>query len=88
MVGGLAVKHLTTPGTGLLPGAVTMEADSVTMRRMVIMNLFEYLFANPPFNDSDWPREEDDVRWKFGVPSKGNAKKYSASAIGLSKSNS
>ena len=27
LVGGLAVKYLTTPGTGLLPGAVTMDVD-------------------------------------------------------------
>ena len=30
-------------------------------------------FANPPFNDSDWFRKDDDVRWQFGVPPKGNA---------------
>ncbi|HRQ90151.1 MAG TPA: N-6 DNA methylase, partial [Bacteroidia bacterium] len=29
--------------------------------------------ANPPFNDSDWFRKDDDVRWQFGVPPKGNA---------------
>ena len=28
---------------------------------------------NPPFNDSDWFRKDDDVRWQFGVPPKGNA---------------
>jgi type I restriction enzyme M protein len=33
----------------------------------------DYVLANPPFNDSDWFRAEDDVRWKFGVPPKGNA---------------
>lgn len=34
----------------------------------------DYVLANPPFNDSDWYRKEDDVRWKqFGVPPKGNA---------------
>ena len=27
----------------------------------------------PPFNDSDWFRKDDDVRWQFGVPPKGNA---------------
>ena len=31
------------------------------------------LLANPPFNDSDWVRTDDDVRWQFGVPPKGNA---------------
>ncbi|HHJ3749892.1 TPA: N-6 DNA methylase [Staphylococcus aureus] len=31
--------------------------------------------SNPPFNASDWGREklQDDYRWKFGIPPKGNA---------------
>lgn len=33
----------------------------------------DYVLANPPFNDSDWYRRDDDVRWQFGVPPKGNA---------------
>ncbi len=33
----------------------------------------DYVLANPPFNDSDWFRQDDDVRWAFGVPPKGNA---------------
>jgi len=33
----------------------------------------DYVLANPPFNDSDWHRVDDDVRWKFGTPPKGNA---------------
>jgi len=33
----------------------------------------DYVLANPPFNDSDWFRKDDDVRWKFGIPPKGNA---------------
>jgi len=35
----------------------------------------DFILANPPFNDSDWGVEllQDDVRWKFGVPPKGNA---------------
>src|SRR5438445_4161541 len=35
----------------------------------------DFILANPPFNDSDWGGEllQDDVRWKFGVPSKNNA---------------
>ena len=31
------------------------------------------MLANPPFNDSGWFRKDDDVRWQFGVPPKGNA---------------
>ena len=33
----------------------------------------DYVLANPPFNDSDWFRKDDDVRWAYGVPPKGNA---------------
>ncbi|MHA1692268.1 MAG: N-6 DNA methylase, partial [Candidatus Heimdallarchaeaceae archaeon] len=35
----------------------------------------DYLLANPPFNDSDWGGErlQDDIRWKYGIPPKGNA---------------
>jgi hypothetical protein len=32
-----------------------------------------FVLANPPLNDSDWFRKDDDVRWQFGVPPKGNA---------------
>ena len=33
----------------------------------------DYVLANPPFNDSDWFRKDDDVRWLYGTPPKGNA---------------
>ena len=35
----------------------------------------DYVIANPPFNDSDWggDRLKEDPRWKYGVPSPGNA---------------
>jgi len=33
----------------------------------------DYVLAGPQFNDSDWFRKDDDVRWHFGVPPKGNA---------------
>ena len=33
----------------------------------------DYILANFPFNVSDWFRKDDDVRWQFGVPPKGNA---------------
>ena len=33
----------------------------------------DYVLANFPFNVSDWFRKDDDVRWQFGLPSKGNA---------------
>ena len=28
----------------------------------------DYVLANPPFNDSDWFRKDDNVRWRFDVP--------------------
>jgi type I restriction enzyme M protein len=35
----------------------------------------DFVLANPPFNMSDWGGEnlKEDVRWKYGVPSAGNA---------------
>jgi type I restriction enzyme M protein len=33
----------------------------------------DFVIANPPFNDSDWSRDDTDVRWKYGVPPSGNA---------------
>jgi Type I restriction-modification system methyltransferase subunit len=33
----------------------------------------DFVLANPPFNIKDWPRIEDDPRWKYGVPPKNNA---------------
>ncbi|WP_093801689.1 class I SAM-dependent DNA methyltransferase [Streptomyces sp. Wb2n-11] len=33
----------------------------------------DFVMANPPFNIKDWSRNENDPRWKYGVPPKGNA---------------
>lgn len=35
----------------------------------------DYIIANPPFNISDWGQEtlQNDIRWKYGTPPKGNA---------------
>src|SRR5882762_9134826 len=33
----------------------------------------DFVLANPPFNDSDWFRKDDDARWQFGLPPRGNA---------------
>ena len=35
----------------------------------------DYIIANPPFNISDWGVEhlQNDVRWRYGTPPKGNA---------------
>jgi type I restriction enzyme M protein len=66
----LAVMNLAIRG---------IEADfgpehADTFRRDVHADLrADYVIANPPFNDSDWFRKDDDVRWQYGVPPKGNA---------------
>jgi len=33
----------------------------------------DYILANPPFNMSDWARNAQDPRWRFGTPPAGNA---------------
>lgn len=35
----------------------------------------DFVMANPPFNDDDWWHEklQDDARWQYGIPPKGNA---------------
>jgi type I restriction enzyme M protein len=33
----------------------------------------DFVLANPPFNIKDWARNENDPRWRFGVPPAGNA---------------
>ncbi len=48
------------------------QAD--TFRRDLHKDLkADFVIANPPFNDSDWHRIDDDVRWQYGLPPKGNA---------------
>jgi type I restriction enzyme M protein len=66
----LAVMNLAIRG---------IEADlgpenADTFRRDLHKDLkADFVIANPPFNDSDWARDDTDVRWKFGVPPAGNA---------------
>ena len=66
----LAVMNLALRG---------IEADfgsehADTFRRDLHKDLrADFVLANPPFNDSDWHRVDDDPRWRFGVPPKGNA---------------
>jgi len=33
----------------------------------------DFILANPPFNMSDWARNVNDPRWRYGVPPAGNA---------------
>jgi len=66
----LAVMNLAIRGFSADFG----EEHADTFRRDLHPDLrADYVLANPPFNDSDWFRKDDDVRWQFGVPPKGNA---------------
>jgi len=50
------------------------DYDAATTRRDLHPYLrADYVLANPPFNDSDWFRKDDDVRWQFGVPPSNSA---------------
>ena len=49
------------------------EHADVFRRDLHLGLLADYVVAGPQFNDSDWHRKEDDVRWKYGIPPKGNA---------------
>ncbi|MCX4776102.1 type I restriction-modification system subunit M [Streptomyces sp. NBC_01264] len=33
----------------------------------------DFVMANPPFNMGDWARDENDARWKYGLPPESNA---------------
>lgn len=66
----LAIMNLAIRGIEADFG--TEQAD--TFRRDLHKDLkAQFVIANPPFNDSDWHRVDDDVRWQYGVPPKGNA---------------
>src|SRR5262245_4436061 len=50
------------------------EEQADTFRRDLHPDLrADFVLANPPFNDSDWFRKDDDPRWQFGLPPRGNA---------------
>jgi type I restriction enzyme M protein len=50
------------------------EDQADTFRRDLHPDLrADFVLANPPFNDSDWFRKDDDARWQFGLPPRGNA---------------
>src|SRR6058998_53375 len=50
------------------------EEQADTFRRDLHPDLrADFVLANPPFNDSDWFRKDDDARWQFGLPPRGNA---------------
>ncbi len=73
-------SNATTRRLALMNLAIRgIEADfgsehADTFRRDLHKDLkAQFVLANPPFNDSDWHRIDDDVRWKYGLPPKGNA---------------
>ena len=66
----LAVMNLAIRGIEANFGAENAD----TFRRDLHKDLkADFILANPPFNISDWARDEEDVRWKYGIPPKGNA---------------
>ena len=68
----LAMMNLAIRG---IEGDIGSEHGD-TFRKDLHPNLkADFVIANPPFNDSDWGGEAlaEDVRWKYGVPPKGNA---------------
>lgn len=83
-IGDLAIygqeSNATTRNLAVMNLAIRhIEADfgpeqADTFRRDLHKDLkAQFVLANPPFNDSDWHRNDEDVRWKYGVPPKGNA---------------
>src|SRR6266436_2170462 len=66
----LAVMNLALRGIEADLG----EEQADTFRRDLHPDLrADFVLANPPFNDSDWFRKDDDVRWQYGLPPRGNA---------------
>jgi type I restriction enzyme M protein len=50
------------------------EEQADTFRRDLHPDLrADFVLANPPFNDSDWFRKDNDPRWQYGLPPRGNA---------------
>jgi type I restriction enzyme M protein len=62
----LAVHGIDDTGLGTRWGDTFVE-DLHTGVQM------DYVMANPPFNIKDWARNEQDPRWRFGIPPAGNA---------------
>jgi type I restriction enzyme M protein len=52
--------------TGLVRGDTFVNDRHADLR-------MDFVMANPPFNIKDWARDEQDPRWRFGVPPVGNA---------------
>ncbi|WP_406816278.1 type I restriction-modification system subunit M [Mycobacterium sp. M23085] len=62
----LAVRGIDNSGLG------ARCADTFVIDQHAELQM-DYVLANPPFNIKDWARDEDDPRWRFGVPHATNA---------------
>ncbi|MCV7202048.1 type I restriction-modification system subunit M [Mycolicibacterium peregrinum] len=62
----LAIHGIDNGGLGSIWGD-TFARDQHAGTQM------DYVMANPPFNIKDWARNEEDSRWRFGVPPANNA---------------
>lgn len=62
----LAVHGIDNTGLGERWGDTLLEDQHAGVQ-------MDYVMANPPFNIRDWARDEDDPRWRFGVPPAANA---------------
>ena len=62
----LAVHGIDNAGLGAACGDTFVKDQHAGVQ-------MDYVMANPPFNIKDWARNEDDPRWRFGVPPAGNA---------------
>ncbi|QUR67035.1 type I restriction-modification system subunit M [Mycobacterium spongiae] len=62
----LAVHGIDDTGLGARSGDTFVRDNHADLR-------MDYVLANPPFNLKDWARNEQDPRWRFGVPPASNA---------------
>ena len=66
----LALMHFAIRGIEADIGSEAADPFRRDLHHELKANL---IVAGPQFNDSDWHRSDEDVRWKYGLPPKGNA---------------
>ena len=66
----LAMMNLAIRG---IEGSLDHEHADTFRRDLHKVLKADDVLANPPFNDSDWHRSDEDVRWMYDGPPKGNA---------------
>jgi type I restriction enzyme M protein len=62
----LAIHGIDNKGLGARWGDTFARDQHADMQ-------MDFVLANPPFNIKDWARNEEDSRWRFGVPPANNA---------------